>query len=894
MRSLLTLSIGLAENVALLLSLTVAYGLLWRYVNWRRFRIRSLITGSLFGIIAILGMLTPIRVGPGVIVDGRVVIVALAGAFNGPAAAATAATLVSAYRLWLGGAGALPGVGAILTAMALGAFVHRRWAGQVRRFGPRKFLLLGAALTVSGLLWTLTLPDADLRWRVLALLAPSVGIFFPLETLLLGLLLSNFHEERERLTLTEFSIDQSADAIFWVTPTGKLARFNPAAARLCGVQRGESLSMRAWEAGLVPSEAAWSALWEDIRERGATVAESELRARNGGAIPVEISSSFIRYEGAEYACLFVRDISERKRAEEALRRYADRHKILHEIDQSILAAHSPEAIAGAALRHLRQLVPCARAGVVLFDPETDEALVFAARVDGETRIGPGVRLAVEDVIGDRGDLRQGQGSRIEDTLALSEPLPFVRALRAEGVRSCVNIPLVARGELIGVLNLGKRDPGVFAAEHLEIAREVADLLAVAIQQARLYEAEQHARQIAETLRAASLALTRTLDLDTVLATSLDSLSQLVPSDGARVLLLEADARPVRLAVRGDERWAKPDPSQSLTDDAGDHVGVREVLATQGSVLVADTDERPGWPRHTGARPMRNWLGVPLVVAGDVIGLYSMEKAEPGFFAPEHIRLAEALAAQAAVAIQNARLFEEVGASRKRLETLSHRLTQVQEAERRFIARELHDEIGQVLTGLKLAVEMSARTPADAVSGGLREIEARVNELIGRIRELSLDLRPAMLDDLGVLPTLLWHFERYASQTQVRVTFKHTGVERRFPPEVETAVYRIVQEGLTNVARHAGVSEATVRLWAGEHALGVQVEDKGTGFDARAVLEADASSGIAGMRERARLLGGEVTVESVPGAGTCLTAEFPLSRGEREGTQDEPDDDRAGR
>jgi signal transduction histidine kinase len=258
-----------------------------------------------------------------------------------------------------------------------------------------------------------------------------------------------------------------------------------------------------------------------------------------------------------------------------------------------------------------------------------------------------------------------------------------------------------------------------------------------------------------------------------------------------------------------------------------------------------------------------------------------------------------------VAIQNAQLFEQVRAGREHLQALSRQLLEVQEAERRHIARELHDEVGQALTGLKLLLDMSTRTPTDEGSGAapgrpspneeglvgrpspngdlrklhdLREAQAMVNELMALVRDLSLDLRPAMLDDLGLLPTLLWHFERYTTQTYVRVTFKHSGLEgRRFRPEVETAAYRIVQEALTNVARHAGVGEVWVRSWADQEALGVQIEDQGSGFEPEAALAAGATTGLAGMRERAVLSGGQLTVESTPGAGTCVTAELPLAQ-----------------
>jgi PAS domain S-box-containing protein len=229
-------------------------------------------------------------------------------------------------------------------------------------------------------------------------------------------------------------------------------------------------------------------------------------------------------------------------------------------------------------------------------------------------------------------------------------------------------------------------------------------------------------------------------------------------------------------------------------------------------------------------------------------------------------------------------------SADRLKILSRRLIEVQEAERRSLALELHDEIGQILTGLKLTLEMSARQPPSEVRDTIAQAQTLVNELMARARKMSLDLRPATLDHLGLLSALLWHIKQYGAQTQVRVEFKHSGLEgRRFPTEIETAAYRIVQEALTNVARHAETREATVRVWADGHGLNLQIEDKGRGFDTEAALNADNTSGLAGMRERADLLGGSFLVESSPGAGTRLTAEFPDADHVEDPARVRPDD-----
>jgi signal transduction histidine kinase len=212
---------------------------------------------------------------------------------------------------------------------------------------------------------------------------------------------------------------------------------------------------------------------------------------------------------------------------------------------------------------------------------------------------------------------------------------------------------------------------------------------------------------------------------------------------------------------------------------------------------------------------------------------------------------------------------------ERLHNLSRRLLEVQESERRHQARELHDEVGQKLTGLRLLLNPNSLLPGNRADQHFQEALTVVDDLLERVRAISFDLRPAALDQLGLLAALLALFERYTQQTGVQVRFSHNSIDRRFSPELETAAYRIVQESLTNVARHSGITDATVRVWATAEALGVQIEDSGGGFDAEAATKTPRSSGLAGMQERAVLLGGHLTIDSQPGAGTQVTAEFPL-------------------
>jgi PAS domain S-box-containing protein len=211
-----------------------------------------------------------------------------------------------------------------------------------------------------------------------------------------------------------------------------------------------------------------------------------------------------------------------------------------------------------------------------------------------------------------------------------------------------------------------------------------------------------------------------------------------------------------------------------------------------------------------------------------------------------------------------------------LQAVSSRLLEVQEAERRHLARELHDEVGQLLTGLRLLLKLNGDASIDTIKGRFDQARSIVDDLFETVRRLSFDLRPADLDQFGLLPALLALFERYTSQTGILVDFKHRDVDRRFESKVETAAYRVVQQALTNTAQHAGVAGVTVRLWAEANKLHLQVEDRGRGFDPEIVMKVTRSSGLFGMSERTSLVGGRMTIDSTPGEGTTITAELPLN------------------
>jgi signal transduction histidine kinase len=207
--------------------------------------------------------------------------------------------------------------------------------------------------------------------------------------------------------------------------------------------------------------------------------------------------------------------------------------------------------------------------------------------------------------------------------------------------------------------------------------------------------------------------------------------------------------------------------------------------------------------------------------------------------------------------------------------VSRKLLHVQEEERRSIARELHDEIGQQLTGLKLTIDALASRTSERQEQTAVLLQHILSDLINSARNLSTGLRPPMLEEFGLRAALDWLFDRVERQSNVCVKSDYTGLDRRFQPEVEIVVFRVVQESLNNVARHAQVDEADVQIDYYGQVLAIEIGDKGAGFDARAALASPATVGLVGMEERVTLLGGRFAVDSARGKGTRVRVRLPV-------------------
>jgi len=224
---------------------------------------------------------------------------------------------------------------------------------------------------------------------------------------------------------------------------------------------------------------------------------------------------------------------------------------------------------------------------------------------------------------------------------------------------------------------------------------------------------------------------------------------------------------------------------------------------------------------------------------------------------------------------NNTLEKRVVARTLELQQANRALTYAQETERRVLALEMNDELGQLLNVVKLSLEMVSMVGLEDGQKQVDDAGKLVGKMIKQVRRIMLELRPSMLDDMGLLPTLRWLFTSYFEQTGVHVQFTGANLDQRFEPQVEINAYRIIQAALTNIIRHSADKTALVEVSADAQSLRIQVSDHGNGFDLRTALGQITATGLSGMVERARQVGGKLTIDTQPGQGTTISAVLPL-------------------
>jgi signal transduction histidine kinase len=545
------------------------------------------------------------------------------------------------------------------------------------------------------------------------------------------------------------------------------------------------------------------------------------------------------------------------------------------VARSVLADLDLEVVLERVLVSARDLTDARFAALgVLNETRTELSRFLTLGIDEATRRIIGPLPTGRGVLGEL--IRNPLPLRIADVGR--DPSSYGFPVGHPPMRSFLGVPIIVDGQPYGNLYLtDKRGAHEFDEDDEQAVALLAEFAGVAIDHARRY-ADSKERRI-ELQRTVS-ALDATIQIARALVgqTDLGAILELVAKRGralvsARTLLIELR--------RGDELEVAAGVGEMPADLLGQRVKLHDTMASAAlhsrqTQRLTDELNRTRFEQHGAGQlglDAKDGLVVPLIFRDDSYGvLVALDHADGGFTA-EHERLLEAFAASAATAVATARS----AAEDRRRQWLA-----ATEAERTRWARELHDETLQGLGNLRLMLAAAQRSgESEAVAGAVTQAMGQLEFDITNLRALITDLRPATLDQLGIgaaIRALADRLIRSGLEVDVSVdlAFEHGRAETRHIPDLETALYRIVQEALTNATKHGQAQRAIIEVTEDDRTVWATVRDDGAGFDP--TLETEGF-GLLGMHERAELLGGTLAVASAPGRGSSVTVSFPVQRRE---------------
>lgn len=430
----------------------------------------------------------------------------------------------------------------------------------------------------------------------------------------------------------------------------------------------------------------------------------------------------------------------------------------------------------------------------------------------------------------------------------------------------------ARNRYVEISATPIRDESGRITQVVEMTRDITESKE---QENRILDANRHL----VALNAIAATVSQTLDLDIILSSALDKTLELLKADRGGVLLLDDKSQTLSFRVhRGfSERFIKGTANLALGE------GIAGVVAEQGeTVVVDDISRHPQVSRRlvVAEEGLKAFVAVPLKSKEKIVGVLTIASPEPRAFSRQEVQVLTAIGRQLGIAVENALLYQQLRVKEEMRSELLRRIISAQEDERRRLARELHDVTSQALATLAVRLEaLAAAGPrsqnTDAQMETVKSLLAATSKDVHR---LIYDLRPSLLDDLGLPAALRSCAHGALDAAGVEVHFEVAGRERRLPPQVEIALFRIAQEAITNVARHARAESVYIGLEFNEKGMAVQVEDDGVGFDLTHEFGSGGARkgmGLLSMQERAELLGGTMTIDTRPGAGTRLAVEIPV-------------------
>lgn len=443
------------------------------------------------------------------------------------------------------------------------------------------------------------------------------------------------------------------------------------------------------------------------------------------------------------------------------------------------------------------------------------------------------------------------------------------AVREEGLRTQAIVPLKAKGTVQGVLAVASRERRTFSREDLELLRALGNHIGVAIENASLHQGVEQRLRIQRRLNEVAEQITSELELDQILPKVLQIAEELTGAQAGVIALLDPESEEIHYPYLHN---LPPLLTQVVV---GKEEGLAGAVIHSGqSVVIQDYRAYPRAIPQFVEAGIVSVAAVPLVSGARILGMLAVGSlGQPRLFTPQDVEILSGIGRQAGIAIENARLYEN-------MRFYARQIIHAQEEERKRIAREAHDETAQIL------VALSRRLEALTVAGEglppefldrLEEVRALATDALRSVRRFIRDLRPPVLDDLGLVPAvqgLVAALREEGIDAQLEIS----GTPRRLEAEEELCLFRIAQEALNNVRRHAHASRVALQLAFYPTCVRMSIQDDGRGFEApESVVDLVRSGklGLIGMQERARILGGTLRIDSHPGQGTTVSVEVPV-------------------
>jgi signal transduction histidine kinase len=459
------------------------------------------------------------------------------------------------------------------------------------------------------------------------------------------------------------------------------------------------------------------------------------------------------------------------------------------------------------------------------------------------------------------------------------------------------IPLEGRTANIGLWLFGNRYPdNYYSKDDIELLVILSNQLAITLDNALLFtslqkelvdraRAEQDLARYAERLSLlheldqAILAANSTEEIGRV---ALRGVGELVPNIRTSIILFNFDRKTADALTLSSIADCYTYHESQLPIDQFQRVATNDKVTVWETEVIERMAGDSSVARSLLLDGVSSILTAPLVITNKTIGALNIASDESNIFLPEHAEIALEVANSVAVALNNARLRATITKHGQDLQQLSARLIRAQEDERKRISYELHDEMGQILTAITFnlaAIDNDiARNSTNLAEEKLKDTQTMVESLMAQVRSLALELRPTMLQDLGLVPTIRWYVNTLTKRRGITIQLKTHNVDGRFSEDVETALYRIIQEALTNISRHSEASHVHLNLSCQDSNISATIEDNGIGFEVDQILTFASEGkgvGLVAIQERVAALDGRFDIHSAPGLGTRLSVRLPI-------------------